>query len=615
MEAMNVVLLLLFPLFFTITIQSSPKPSLSLPRFVNSLRQNSSNETIDVPAPEYFEVTLPLPTDDATPACSVNVLSDSFGNTSATTGINVCYTPPNATCEWSHAVLHYQAEYKGDQYESIAGVWMDGVELLRTSTAQPTEDGVLWNVRKDVTRYSSIFTRENLTLSVKLENLGNGEFTGVYQVNVSLLFYSDKAVRFPVSVVSGESEAQPLNRKLISDKTRENKDKLELDRVLKSLYPYEKSADLIVPISGALDEGHWFRIHDESDVRTTNVQIPPTTYKAVLELYVSFHGGDEFWYLNPPDSYIQANHLPTGRTHGAYREVLVTIDGKLVGTVIPFPVIFAKGINPLFWEPVVSIGAFDLPSYDIDLTPFLGLLSDNKIHSIGLQVANGISYWLVDANLHLWLDDSNVQAIVKYEDPTMDIENEFEFEGLEGKFETEVERKTKATSWVQSSSGLQKTKVTQEIIFKNKLKIKDGGTTKQLEQKIKTTTKIKMTNGMGESIGKIQMEKIYPVMITIQSQPLADKNATLMTTSVVQRRSESFSNKRSSISRELKHKQNCTGSMLVNGNSVNGNSVIGGSVENHQSYEFTNEAGCYSRKVDVVDGVVIADETMLVCVD
>ncbi|MFS8018079.1 putative peptide-N(4)-(N-acetyl-beta-glucosaminyl)asparagine amidase [Helianthus anomalus] len=67
--------------------------------------------------------------------------------------------------------------------------------------------------------------------------------------------------------------------------------------------------------------------------------------------------------------------------------------------VVPFPMIFTGGINPLFWEPVVSIRAFNLPSFDIDLTPFFGLLLDDKNHSIGIQIADGI-----DANLNLWFD-------------------------------------------------------------------------------------------------------------------------------------------------------------------------------------------------------------------
>ncbi|CAH1445876.1 unnamed protein product [Lactuca virosa] len=143
-------------------------------------------------------------------------------------------------------------------------------------------------------------------------------------------------------------------------------------RVLNSLYPYNKPTNVVLP-----------NLND-SCTCIVNLQSSQKTYKAVLELYVLFHGEDEFWYMNPLGSYIETNHLATERAHGAYREVLVTIDGQLVGSVVPFLVIFTGGINPLFWEPVVSIGAFDLPTYDIDFTPLLGILLDNKNHPIGL---------------------------------------------------------------------------------------------------------------------------------------------------------------------------------------------------------------------------------------
>ncbi|CAI9266886.1 unnamed protein product [Lactuca saligna] len=105
--------------------------------------------------------------------------------------------------------------------------------------------------------------------------------------------------------------------------------------------------------------------------------------------------------MNPLDSYVETNHLATIRAHRAYREVLVTIGGQLIGSVVPFPVIFSGGINPLFWEPVVSIGAFDLLTYNINFTPLLVILLNNKNHPARLQVANGISFWLMDANISL----------------------------------------------------------------------------------------------------------------------------------------------------------------------------------------------------------------------
>ncbi|CAI9297236.1 unnamed protein product [Lactuca saligna] len=234
---------------------------------------------------------------------------------------------------------------------------------------------------------------------------------------------------------------------------------VEFGRVLNSLYPYNKLADVVLPISGALDEGFWFRIQDEFHIQTTNLQISQKTYKVELELYVSFHGDNEFWYKNPSNSYVETNHLATGGAHGAYREVLVTLNGQLVGSVIPFPVIFTDGINPLFWEPVVSIGALDLPTYDINLTPLL---------------------------------DVNTET-VKYEVSSIEIQCKSEFVLLGGEFEVEGERSSQATARVNSSFGDLKTQFTEKTKFKSKLKFKSEGNKKELDPQINSYTVFNVT--------------------------------------------------------------------------------------------------------------------------
>ncbi|KAM0000416.1 putative peptide-N(4)-(N-acetyl-beta-glucosaminyl)asparagine amidase [Helianthus debilis subsp. tardiflorus] len=520
------LIILILSIFFT-------KPIQSTTHFIKST-------TNDTTPKQYFEVTHPLPTDNITPSCSVNLLNHTFSNTTNTSSVTVNYTTPPDTCNWSIAVLQFQAECKDEQYDRIAGIWINGIELLRTSTAQPTENGSFWNVRKD-------------------------EFGDE--------FYSNLALQL--------------------------------------LYPYNNPADSIVPISasGGVNESFWFRIEDEFDVKTQKVQISNKTYKAVLELYVSFHGNDESWYMNPSDSYVETNHLSTGQAHGAYREVLVTIDGKLVGAVVPFPVISTRGINRLFWDPVVSIGAFNLPSYDIDLTPFLGILLDEKNHTIGIKIADGISFWLVDANLHLWFDKSNVvkAKTLKSNVPTMEVQRSTEFELLDGEFEIQGERESKVTGWVYSSAGNLQTQCTEKIKFKSKLKYKDQGTKKELDQKYKRKTRIKITNEVGKVVDSLEVKFKYPLKISIETKPGLDIGTSVMTTKVVQERSERFYGGKELM--VLSHKQNCTGLVVVKGSSV-----LSGSAETQQNYNYNNGRGCYSRVVDVVGGVVVGDDTSSICV-
>lgn len=74
---------------------------------------------------------------------------------------------------------------------------------------------------------------------------------------------------------------------------------------------------------------------------------------------------------------------------GPFREVQLRIDGllgesaglslhaalpdisKSAGVVYPFPVIYTGGANPLLWRPLASLRAFDVPSFFVDVMPYL----------------------------------------------------------------------------------------------------------------------------------------------------------------------------------------------------------------------------------------------------
>lgn len=433
-----------------------------------------------------------------------------------------------------------------------------------------------------------------------LENIVNDVYTGVYQVNVTFLYYQDNYV--------GVSDNLKINRKLgvLSE--------YKPQRIVQHKHKhgggiYEKPADLIVPVSGNEEQGFWFRIESENDVHYKGVDIPKNAYKAVIEIYVSFHGNDEFWYSNPPDSYIERNGLVTGRGHGAYREVFVMIDGNLVGSVIPFPVIFTGGINPLFWEPVVAIGAFDVPSYDFDLSPFLGLLLDGKSHSFGLGVSESISYWLVDANLHLWLDQEldEVRAkVLDYHFPALTMERKSEFELLDGSFKVEAERKSHFIGWVNSTLGNFTTHISEEFKYKNVIKFEKNGTDKVVKQKVKTKSEVKVKSDKGILIGETVVKRKYPLEVEISNLPGSDNDTYLMITNIVHGLKEKISN--GDFSTTLHNKQNSSGWM-----EVKDHSVLSGEAETEQSYSYRDEFGCYSRIAKAANGTLIADKTSSAC--
>jgi hypothetical protein len=113
-----------------------------------------------------------------------------------------------------------------------------------------------------------------------------------------------------------------------------------------------------------------------NDAASTSVLIPANSSIAVLELFASGNGDEEFWYTNTPEEYVNTfaawNISMLGQR--PFREVLVHIDDQVVGVVMPFEVVFTGGICPGFWERIVGHRTFDLPAYQIDLTPLLDSL-------------------------------------------------------------------------------------------------------------------------------------------------------------------------------------------------------------------------------------------------
>ncbi|XP_010257132.1 PREDICTED: peptide-N4-(N-acetyl-beta-glucosaminyl)asparagine amidase A-like [Nelumbo nucifera] len=623
-----------------------------------SLRQNVSDE--------YIELTKPLPSDVFTPSCSLQLPQERFARPIASSLFSFSYSPPSGClAPWTHVVLEFRASCDDELYDRIIGVWLDGVEILRTSTAEPTESAMFPKVRKDVTRYSSLLSRSNLTLTVMLENFVNNAFTGVCNVNISLLYYGENETTNSPSL-----EDRKYHRKLgfLTGKTVDRTEKegtfgfkdeeftittinksekksglddrsatesVENTRAI-SAFPvevkklgfisyrpgggkrglkgsqilYEKPADMIIPISGNNSNGFWFRIQNESDVYTREIQIPLNTHRAVLEVYVSFHGNDEFWYSNPPDAYFKKNNLTLERGNGAFRQVFVTIDGAYVGSELPFPVIFTGGINPLLWEPVVAIGAFDLPSYDIDLTPLLGLLLDGNNHSFGLGVSDGIPFWLLDANLHLWLDPdaSVVQAgSLFYQAPDVSVRRIPKYAPqLNGFFKTKAKGMTVFSGWVNSTAGNFTTSIKKKLKLKNSIKFKKNGKIKDVKQRISVKTRVMVMSDRGYVLSRATFLRKYPLSITTTIKAGLENNTYLLVTNI----SHSMIEKTSAghFSSSVTNSQESSGEMVFQGNSF-----LSGSGNTQQTLKYRYGYSCYSRTVAASNGKLLKDNSTDFC--
>ncbi|CAO2209488.1 unnamed protein product [Urochloa humidicola] len=518
------------------------------------------------PKSTFFEVDRPLrPPKGSSGPCSTLLLSHSFAFTLTKPPVTAAYSPPACLRQrgagaLSLAVLEWRAECRGVQYERIFGVWLGGAELLRGSTAEPRPGGVAWSVSKDVTKYAPLLSAGgaagNATLAVYLGNLIDDTYNGVYHANLTLHLYFRRraAARSPP--------------------------------------PPPPPADAIVPISRSLpvNDGLWFVVQNSTDVQSARVAVPPNAYRAVLEVYVSSHNADEFWYMNTPEQ------------NGPFREVTVLLDGDVVGAVWPFPVIYTGGINPLIWRPITSIGSFNFPTYDIELTPFLGRLLDGDHHEVGFKVTNALSSWYVGANLHLWLDAGSATTaagVISYDAPKLagSIVSRSD-DGVDGEYAATASRNITAAGWVMSSArGNVTTTFTQRLRFANTNVVSGHGSAQAINQTTDAVTDV-VAGGEG---GQQMVHQSFPLYIFLGGDGSGTASQRLM------RRVEiGFEESRAAgaaATSTLRNRQEAAAEVTLRDDAV-----VGATWRMHQTYAYgASDGGCYVRNVSSVGYDVLFD--------
>ncbi|XWS10908.1 hypothetical protein CRYUN_Cryun38cG0038700 [Craigia yunnanensis] len=572
-------LLFLNPLFSQANLHQSK--TLLKSSFVS---QPSTNDT--VPPTLFFEVTKPINVPDTKP-CSLSLLQHDFGYTYGKPPVFANYTFPS-DCpyqEFSKIVLEWNATCKGRQFDRIFGVWLSGVELLRSCTAEPRATGIVWSVKKDVTRYSSLLLmNKTQTFAVYMGNLVDKTYTGVYHVNITLYFYPD-VEKMKLFEGKGEYLGSGVGSK----------------------------ADLIIPFSRdlPLNDGLWYEIENATDIKVKEFEIPQNVYRAVLEVYVSFHENDEFWYGNPPNEYIAANNLTDLAGNGPFREVVVSLDGEVVGAVWPFTVVYTGGINPLLWRPISAIGSFDLPTYDIEITPFLGNILDGKTHKLSFGVTNALNVWYIDANLHLWLDSKSAKTegkLVQYDIVPLGVLSVSDFKGLNGTFVTNTTRFISLTGWVKSTYGTVSTKFIQNLSYSNSMVMGKNGNLQIVNQTIHFDDSVyaKMPTSNVKSQKSLKRFLLY-----LYSDYLDQGNGTSLSVANVtlgfnEKKFEDADARPPSSS--LRNLQKGEGVMVVKDNLV-----VSGVGSTQQTYNYDGSKFCYFRNISSSNYTILYDEVGNTC--
>ena len=244
-----------------------------------------------------------------TASCSATILQNASFKSGYTPAFGKFMPPAGCPSPWAKVVLDWTGSVAGNQFDRIGAIWLGRTEVLRTSTPEPPGQGITWHVAKDVTEYAAMLSQpQNVTAIIS--NSVNSVDTGVIYVTAMLTFY----------------EAS-------------------------SMFPATREPNAVVPVSSTGAPGFaapWFELNS-GGTGQASVTLPKNLVSAYLEVYATPHSCDEAWYGNQTTVFAKENGLCGGT---AFREVQVIIDGQLVGTVWPFPVIYTGAWNPFLWQTI-----------------------------------------------------------------------------------------------------------------------------------------------------------------------------------------------------------------------------------------------------------------------
>ncbi|WP_344388602.1 peptide-N4-asparagine amidase [Streptomyces vastus] len=353
-------------------------------------------------------------------SCEVTVAEAQFRDFTPYKG---SYAPPSGCGDrWSKVVLRLDGKVKGRQFDRLGHLHIGGVEVFRTSTPQPSPDGIEWSVEKDVTRYSDTF-RQSQDVEMLIGNVVDDTYTGIIDVKVTLTFYEGR----PAATTP--------------------------DRVL------------------TLQDG--------------TLTTPRNSERIVAEVYATGSGGgcEEYWYLTVPDAAPYSCKADGGPYREVQIKVDGQLAG--IATPFP-TVWTGGWSNPFLWYVIPGPRAFDIKPIEYDLTPFAGLLNDGRPHRIEVSVVGvpeGQTGWSTPVNVLVQRDAHSKQVTGKLTaHKAGDLANSSAHTpGSQHRLETEAGHRLTVSGYVDTSHGRVTTTVKRSLDHASVHRWTDGENTDALK--------------------------------------------------------------------------------------------------------------------------------------
>jgi len=281
---------------------------------------------------------------------------------------NFTYAPPSS-CPgpWAKVILEADINLNaGIQFDRTANFWLGPVNIFFGTTAEPgTTLGPSWHVENDLTDYSSIFYTAQSGQADIGNIIGTDGLTSTIYASATLEFY-------PLA----QGQTAPV------------------------------AADQVFALSGG-PSGGTVALNTSEDRLAGTFTFPTNVEAAYLDVYAQGQSGDEFWYTCVPNDVAV---LLDSCANTSFRETEVAIDNQLAGVAPAFPWIFTGGLgDPFLWFPIPGVQTLNFTPYRVNLTPFAGLLSDGKPHTVSLGVFNANGYFSATASLLVYLDHGSAE--------------------------------------------------------------------------------------------------------------------------------------------------------------------------------------------------------------
>ena len=387
-----------------------------------------------------LEVTAdPLVPRPHTKHCEVTLLTDQafadFNNK------NFSFTPP-ADCPgpWSRVIFTGDfSTNAGVQYDRTGQVFFGGVNIYFGTTAQPLQNQTnTWHVERDLTDYASLF---------KTSQTGYASLGNIVDPSLGL-----------TSTIYGTFKLEFYQADFGN--------------------PAPRPADLVLglPNNGSA------QLNNSTPELTETFTLPTNVESAYIDILAQSQNEEEQWFFCLPNS-VASDVGVCGNT--AFRQVNVSIDGKLAGVAPVYPWIYTGGIDPGLWIPMPGVQTLNLLPYRVDLTPFAGVLSDGQQHTVGVTVYNAFQYFTTLATLLVYEDphSKHVTGAVTEDtltdpNPTLVSNISFDSSGNGGGTATVTNaQKYTIAGYINTSHGRVSTKVDGDVNFSNVQTVTSTATT------------------------------------------------------------------------------------------------------------------------------------------